>query len=176
VWRQALARRGFQSSDDVYMHFWQPLSTAHAAEVPGVTCTRTDQDIADRVTVQRGAFDNSTFTVERWHAMADGPLFRPELDLIARTNEGEPASALTAWFAGEGRCAMIEPMGTHRDFRRQGHGTRVLLGACAALARLGASSVTVMTYASSPAAVGVYRAAGFRSMGLMTAMARPRPV
>jgi len=172
LWRRELARRGFQSSDEVFVHFWRPLSDADAVDVPGVTSTGTTQDIEDRVTVQRGAFDNSTFTVERWHAMAAGPGFRPELDLVARTADGAPAAALTAWFAGAGRCAMIEPMGTHRDFRRQGHGTRVLRGACAALARLGASGVTVMTYASSPAAVRVYRAAGFRSVGLLTEMVR----
>lgn len=173
IWREVLARRGWASSDDVYVHFWQPLSADRVREVPGVRSTRTSQDIEDRVLVQRGAFENSTFTVERWHAMAAGPTFRPELDLVARTDTGEPASALTAWFAGEGRCGMIEPMGTHHEYRRQGHGVRVLEAACVALARLGASGVTVMTYANSPAAVGVYRAAGFRSMGLLTAMVRP---
>jgi GNAT superfamily N-acetyltransferase len=105
--------------------------------------------------------------------MAAGPGFRPELDLLARTDTGVPVAALTAWFGGEGRCGMIEPMGTHHAHRRQGHGVRVLRGACAALAKLGAAGVTVMTPASSPAAVGVYRAAGFRSMGLLTAIVRP---
>ena len=172
IWREVLARRGFASSDDVFVHFWQPLSADRVREVPGVHSTRTAQDIEDRVLVQRGAFENSTFTVERWHAMEAGPTFRPELDLVACTDTGEPASALTAWFAGEGRCGMIEPMGTHHAYRRQGHGVRVLDAACVALSRLGASGVTVMTYANSPAAVGVYRAAGFRSMGLLTAMVR----
>lgn len=174
VWRQAIARRGFTATlDEVYVHFWQPLSAADAIEVPGVDWTRTDADIADRVRVQRDSFANSTFTVERWHAMAAGPTFRRELDLLARTETGEAASALTAWFAGEGRCGMIEPLGTHPDFRQQGHGRRVLRAACATLAGMGANGVTVITYFDSPAAVRVYLSAGFRALDTLTAMARP---
>jgi ribosomal protein S18 acetylase RimI-like enzyme len=174
AWRRAVARRGFDTSlNDLYVHFWQPLSEADIVDVPGVAPTRTDEDIADRVFVQRNSFERSTFTVERWHAMAEGPGFRPELDLVARTDRGEPAAALPAWFAGEGRCGMIEPLGTHPDFRRQGHGTRVLRAACSALAAMGANGVTVLTYHSSPAAVGVYRAAGFRCMDIISAMERP---
>jgi hypothetical protein len=173
VWREVLARRGFDSASEAFVHFWQPLSAADGGDVPGVSATRSAKDIEDRVLVQRGAFENSTFTVERWRAMAAGPGFHPELDLVARTDTGAPASALTAWFGGEGRCGMIEPMGTHHVHRRLGHGVRVLRGACAALAKLGASGVTVMTPASSPAAVGVYRAAGFKSMGQLTEMVRP---
>jgi ribosomal protein S18 acetylase RimI-like enzyme len=171
-WRRELAMRGFALDDELFAHFWMPLRASDAVDVPGVLPVRSEQDIADRVTVQRGAFDNSTFTVERWHAMASGPRFRAELDLVARTETGEPASALTAWFGGEGRCAMIEPMGTHRDFRQQGHGTRVLRAAASVLAGMGASGVTVMTYTSSPAALAVYRAAGFRRVGTLAGMVR----
>lgn len=132
-------------------------------------------DIADRVAIQRAAFPNPTFTVEKWHAMAAGPSFQSEFDLLARDGDARPVAAVTVWLPGAGKCGMIEPMGTHADHRRQGHGRRVILAAWGALARAGASGVCVVTPESNAAAVAVYRSAGFRRIGLLSAMVRPSP-
>lgn len=176
VWRQVFAERGFDATTEAWLHFWKPLTGADIDDVPGVETTAgDDRKIADRVAVQRAAFANSTFTVERWHAMAAGPSFRPEFDLLARDATGGAAAAVTAWLPGEGKSGMLEPMGTHPDYQRIGHGKRVILAACAALAQAGASGVCVVTPASNVAAVAAYRSAGFRRLGLLSAMVRPCP-
>ncbi len=133
VWRQVFAERGFEATTDAWAQLWNPLGFAAIVDVPGVETTSDDRSIAARVAVQKAAFVNSTFTVEKWHAMASGPSFRRELDLLARNDAGEPVAAVTAWLAGVGKCGMLEPMGTHPEHRRQGHGRRVVLAACAAL-------------------------------------------
>jgi ribosomal protein S18 acetylase RimI-like enzyme len=172
VWRQVLAERGFEASNDAWAHLWKPLGLGDIVDIPEVEMTDTEQAIADRVAVQKAAFANSTFTVDKWHEMANGPTLRPELDLLARDKRGNPVAALTAWLPGEGKCGMLEPMGTHPDFRRMGHGKRVIQAAFAALARAGAASVCVVTPESNVAAVELYRSAGFRRIGLMSGTVR----
>ncbi|GAB2957699.1 GNAT family N-acetyltransferase [Nonomuraea fastidiosa] len=116
---------------------------------------------ADRVLVQRSAFPGSTFTVERWHAMKRSPAGDLAVEALVRTPEGAPAAAVTGWFAGEGRCALLEPVGTHADHRGHGYGREAVLATCAALVERGASAVAVVTPKSLTPAVALYRSAGF---------------
>lgn len=116
---------------------------------------------ADRVLVQRAAFAGSTFTVERWHQMKRSPAGELAVEALARTPAGEPAAAATGWFAGVGRCGLLEPVGTHPDHRGHGYGRDAVLSVCAALVERGASAVAVVTPASNEAGVAFYRAVGF---------------
>jgi GNAT superfamily N-acetyltransferase len=89
---------------------------------------------ADRVLVQRSAFAGSTFTIERWRTMKRSPAGGLAVEALVRTPAGEPAAAATGWFAGVGRCGLLEPVGTHPDHRGHGYGRDAVLGTCAALA------------------------------------------
>ncbi|MEI5008218.1 GNAT family N-acetyltransferase [Streptomyces sp. PmtA] len=112
--------------------------------------------------VQRAAFDGSTFTVERWHAMAAGLPYADARCLVAYDDRGDAVAAVTVWSAGPGRPGLLEPMGVHRGHRRRGHGEAITLAAAAALRELGSSSALVCTPSSNAAAVATYRSAGFR--------------
>ena len=170
-WRAELAGRGWGLDPDLWVHLWRPLSSDDASrQVPGVAPVSGPADVADRVAVQRSAFDSSTFTEARWAQMAGSTAYDPRLDLLARDDAGTPVAALTAWTAGEGRCAIVEPMGTAAGHTRRGHGRRLLEGAAAALARAGASGVAVRTPASNVAGVAAYRSAGFSAIGLAADM------
>jgi ribosomal protein S18 acetylase RimI-like enzyme len=114
--------------------------------------------------VHRASFDGSTFTDERWHAMAAG---RPYVDarcLVARNEQGEAVAAVTVWSAGEGKPGLIEPMGVHRAHRGHGYGKAITLAAARALQELGSSSVDVGTPSSNVAAVATYRSAGLEQL------------
>ncbi|MEU5282193.1 GNAT family N-acetyltransferase [Streptomyces asoensis] len=134
---------------------WTPRPVSSRAEPVGADAA------ADRVLVQRSAFPGSTFTLERWHAMKRSPAGGLAVEALVRTSAGEPAAAATGWFAGTGRCGLLEPVGTRPDHRGHGHGRDAVLGACAALARRGASAVAVVTPSANDAAVATYRSAGF---------------
>ena len=146
---------------------------------PGPVSTRAGSvgaaDVADRVLVQRSAFVNSTFTVERWQAMKRSPAGGMAVETLVRTPAGEPAAAATGWFAGVGRCGLLEPVGTHPDHRGRGYGRDAVLGACAALAGRGASAVAVVTPSDNRAAVALYRSAGFAVLRENRDRVRPRP-
>lgn len=88
-------------------------------------------DVAARTAVQRAASERSTFTDERWHAMAAGPAYADARCLVAHDDDGAAVAAVTVWSAGPGRPGLIEPMGVHRDHRGHGHGRAITLAAAA---------------------------------------------
>ncbi|GAA1613141.1 hypothetical protein GCM10009789_79240 [Kribbella sancticallisti] len=116
---------------------------------------------AVRTAVQRASFDGSSFTDERWHAMAAGTPYASARCLVGRNERGDAVAAVTVWSAGPGKPGLLEPMGVHRDFRGNGYGRAITLAAAAALRDLGASSALVCTPSSNVGAVATYRAAGF---------------
>lgn len=117
-----------------------------------------------RAAVQRAAFDNSTFTEERWHAMAAGAPYAEARCLVAYDDQGTAVAGVTVWSAGPGRPGLLEPMGVHRDHRGRGHGMAVTTAAAAALRDMGSSSAIVCTPSSNLGAVATYRSAGFQQL------------
>ncbi|MET9952730.1 GNAT family N-acetyltransferase [Streptomyces sp. NPDC006339] len=115
--------------------------------------------------VHRAGFEGSTFTEERWHAMAAGLPYTEARCLIAyddRDDRHDAVATVTVWSAGPGRPGLLEPMSVHRDHRRRGHGRTMSLAAAATLRSLGSSSVLVCTPSANVAAVAAYTSAGFR--------------
>jgi ribosomal protein S18 acetylase RimI-like enzyme len=132
---------------------------------PGVRIETTGPEQAHvRTAVHRESFGGSTFTDERWHAMAAGTPYADARCLVAYDEQGAAVAAVTVWSAGPGRPGLLEPMGVHRDHRGRGHGLAVTVAAAATLRRLGSSSALVCTPSSNAAAVATYRAAGFRRL------------
>jgi ribosomal protein S18 acetylase RimI-like enzyme len=117
-----------------------------------------------RAAVQRASFDNSTFTDERWHAMAAGLPYADARCLVAYDDQGNAVAAVTVWSAGPGKPGLLEPMGVHRDHRGHGYGNAITVAAAAALQELGSSSAIVCTPSSNVGAVATYTSAGFRQL------------
>jgi GNAT superfamily N-acetyltransferase len=162
--RTLLSARGWTLDPDPWVALFRPLSASdQRLGDASVRPLDGSQDIADRVSVQRSAFEGSTFTVEAWRRMSATTAYDRALDLLAR-HEGAAVSAATAWSAGPGKCAILEPVGTHSGHRGGGHGRRVVLAALGALARVGASGVTVHTPTSNRTAVAAYEACGLRAL------------
>jgi GNAT superfamily N-acetyltransferase len=147
---------------------WTPLrrDLADPVEDPGLGVNVIGPDDAPvRTAIQRASFDGSTFTDERWHAMAAGAPYGSARCLVGRDSRGEAVAAVTVWSAGPGKPGLLEPMGVHRDFRGNGYGQAITLAAAAVLRDdLGASSATVCTPSFNVGAVATYRAAGFEAL------------
>ncbi|CAL9331789.1 GNAT family N-acetyltransferase [Streptomyces sp. enrichment culture] len=144
---------------------WTPLrrDLTDPVEDPGLRIRTTGPRSAPvRTAVHRAAFDGSTFTDDRWHAMATGAPYADARCLVAHDERDVPVAAVTVWSAGPGRPGLLEPMGVHRDHRGRGHGRAITLAAAAALRELGSSSALVCTPSALAGAVATYRSAGFR--------------
>ena len=146
---------------------WTPLSRdlAEPVEDCGVRIEVIGPERARvRAAVQRAAFDGSTFTDERWHAMAAGSPYADARCLVAYEGRDTAVAAATVWSAGAGRPGLLEPMGVHREYRGHGYGTAITVAAAAALRELGSSSATVCTASSNVGAVATYKSACFQQL------------
>src|SRR5262249_40980137 len=129
---------------------------------PGLRIEVIGSEDADvRSAVQRAAFEFSTFTEERWRAMAAGLPYRDARCLVAYDDEGTAVAAATVWSAGRGKPGLLERRGVHGAHRGHGYGTAITVAAAAALQRMGASTATVCTESSNRGGVATYRSAGF---------------
>jgi len=104
-----------------------------------------------RTAVQRASFDRSTFTDERWQAMAAGLPYADARCLVAYDDQGNAVAAATVWSAGPGKPGLLEPMGVHREHRGQAYGKAITVAAAAALQELGSSSAIVCTPSANAA-------------------------
>lgn len=164
--RSLLDQRGWTEDEP-----WTPLvhDLQDPVEVPGLRVETVAHDrVADRVAVQRAAFDQSSFTADQWTVMSQSPAYRHARCLVGYDDQGEAVAAVTVWSAGVGRPGLLEPLGVHRDHRGRGYGTAISLSAASALREMGASSAIVATPASNAGAVAAYASAGFRRMPAVT--------
>jgi ribosomal protein S18 acetylase RimI-like enzyme len=146
---------------------WTPLCLDLAEPVsdPGVRIEVIGPEQAHVwAAVQRASFDRSTFTEERWHAMAAGSPYADARCLVAYDDHGTAVAAVAVWSAGPGKPGLLEPMGVHRDHRGHGHGKAISVAAAAALQELGSSSALVCTPSVNVGAVATYKSAGFRRL------------
>jgi ribosomal protein S18 acetylase RimI-like enzyme len=146
---------------------WTPLrqDLTEPATDPGVRIAVIGPEHAHaRTAVQRAAFDNSTFTDGRWHAMAAGLPYADARCLVAYDDQANAVAAVTVWSAGPGKPGLLEPMGVHRDHRGHGYGKAITVAAAAALQELGSSSAIVCTPSSNVGAVATYKSAGFQQL------------
>ena len=142
------------------------LDLSEPVPEPGVRIEVTGaEQVPVRVAVQRASFDTSTFTEERWHAMAAAPPYADARCLVAYDDDqGTAVAAATVWSAGSGRPGLLEPLGVHREHRGRGYGRAISIAAAAALREMGSSSATVCTPSSNVGAVATYQSAGFQAV------------
>lgn len=146
---------------------WTPLrrDLTEPVKDPGVRIEVTGPEQAHvRTAVQRASFDRSTFTDERWLAMASGLPYAHARCLVAYDDRGNAVAAVTVWSAGPGRPGLLEPMGVHREYRGRGYGKAITVAAAAALQELGSSSAIVCTPSVNVGAVATYKSAGFQQL------------
>jgi ribosomal protein S18 acetylase RimI-like enzyme len=100
-----------------------------------------------RVLAHQAAFAPSDLIVERYERVQARWPYRPELDRIVLTGQGEVVAFCTAWTDEENRAGLLEPVGTHPAHQRRGLASevcldalRVLRGAWARMAQVGFGS------------------------------------
>jgi GNAT superfamily N-acetyltransferase len=160
--QEVLLEDGWKT-DEPWTPLRRDLETPVKAPDMRIEVVRPDQ-VHERVAVQRASFDKSTFTDERWYAMAAGWPYADGRCLLAYDHQGNAVAAVTVWSAGEGKPGLVEPMGVHRDHRGHGYGRAITVAAAAALQDLGSSSAIVYTQSSNVGGVATYKSAGFHQL------------
>lgn len=121
--------------------------------------------VEDRVKLHQHVWNTARHTVEVFRRMQDAPLYRPDLDLMVVAPSGELACYVLGWYDPASRSGLMEPVGTHADFRRQGLGKRMIREMTRRMAALGAQNVMIGGKERNVAATALYQSAGYRLDG-----------
>jgi len=160
----ALRARGYQESvtggGDVLRRDLLDLTAPAPAPGYRLQWVADEADVLERVTAHQAAFAPSDLSFDRYQRVRATWPYRPELDRIAVADDGSVASFCTAWLDEQNASGLLEPVGTHPDYRRRGLATAVCLDALRALRHAGARTAQVGT--GSAVARATYLAAGFR--------------
>ncbi len=95
------------------------------------------------------------------------PTYRPELDLVVSTPDGELAGFCVGWFEPSRRIAPIEPLGVHPRFHQLGLGRVLLLEVLRRFKEHGATSAMVETDGDRILARHTYESVGFQLVHIM---------
>lgn len=150
---------------------WTPLrrSLDEPVRLPELSFRRVDPAQAGQwMETHLNAFRGQDFSaadleraVQRWHTMANTPIYEQGQCLTAYDSEMNPLAIAAVWSAGSGRPGLLEPIAVHRASRGKGYGTSISLAAAAELRSMGASSALVCTPSENTTAISTYLAAGF---------------
>jgi len=165
---ETLRRRGYAEVEagPWFAYLIRDLAEIEAADVPAGFTLRTvgPADVGSRVEAHRSAWDPSRVTVESYrNVMAAWP-YRAGLDCVAVAPDGRIASYVLVWFDEANRVGELEPVGTHRDFRRLGLARAVSLDALRRLREAGAERAIVLGRGDEeyPIPKRLYESVGFR--------------
>ncbi|MEU4829893.1 GNAT family N-acetyltransferase [Streptosporangium sp. NPDC023615] len=177
----ALARHGYRpgpADAPFQVRMSRDLSDLPEPEVPpGFTMrhVRGEEDVAERVAVHRSAFAPSSVTEESYRNVMRAWPYRPELDCVVEAPDGRLVAYCLIWPDALNGVGELEPVGTHRDFRRLGLARAVCLYALHRLGRTGAAGAIVQPRgdAGYPVPARLYEAIGFRTVDRTVRHTRP---
>lgn len=139
-----------------------------AALPPGAVVRPVDGDdaaaIAARVALHREVWNSSRFTADGYRRLRERPVYRPDLDLVAATPDGDLAAYAIVWWDEATRTGEFEPVGTAVRHRRRGYGKALLRDALRRLHVIGAEHAVVISATSEETAPSraLYESTGFR--------------
>lgn len=121
---------------------------------------------ADAVAVHRDAWHPSSFTEAALERVQRTWPYRADMHVLVEAPDGRLAATAISWLDDMSQTAEFEPVGTHRDFRRQGLGTALQLYGMHRTRAAGANRMLVACLGSPahPAALNLYRGVGFSSL------------
>jgi len=172
LYADTLSRHGYSRGEALELVFQQTLADPiPAPTLPDGWTVRPVSGPAEfekRVELHRAVWRPSRVTVEAYERLRAAPLYRPDLDLVAVSSDGDFGAYCICWYDPVNHTGEFEPVGAHRDFRQRGLGKAVVQEGLRRLQTLGATLASVSPAASgnsekfvAAAAHGLYASAGF---------------
>jgi ribosomal protein S18 acetylase RimI-like enzyme len=168
VRNEALGECGYEQGQPAFRQFALNLSgNERSPSLPAGYILRdmreaTAEDIQRRVDVHRAAFAPSEMTFAKYQRVMTSPTYRPELDIVIRTDDESFAAFTIVWFDEANQIGLFEPVGTHPDHQRRGLGRAIMAEGLRQLNALGATRALVSTGPDNLEANGLYKSAGFQ--------------
>jgi mycothiol synthase len=181
LYTAALERRGYAREERSSLIFHRPLEAPQPAPVlPDGWAIRSmaelnaPADLARRVELHREVWAPSRVTLEAYQGLRAAAGYRPDLDLVAVSPEGELGAYCICWADDANRSGEFEPVGARPAYRQVGLARAVLHEGCRRLRAGGATLAIVYTgatdnlpkFAAEPAR-RLYLSAGFTIVNYM---------
>lgn len=161
---QIAAEHGYTLSDKGYRYTTRslsdPLPDSTLPEGFYIRPTLGVQEVGRLIEVHSGAF-NSTWTREQYLKVMNGPGYDAEHEMLVVGPDGRFAAFCIYWLDDINKTALFEPVGTHKDFHRQGMGRALMVATMQRMRVEGAETAIVWHELSNPASTGLYTAMGF---------------
>ena len=132
------------------------------------------QEAAAVAEVHAAAF-GSSWTPDLYRTVMESPGYAPEREFVAEAADGTLAAFTVTWHDPVNRTGLFEPVGTHRDHRRRGLGTALLLVAMHAMADAGLEHAEVVNENTNEASRALYARCGFVPRYLLDGYSKPIP-
>lgn len=170
VARDALTAAGYRDTGETDFHLnAQPLGGSLAEpELPEGAVVRPvnfddPAEVAARVALHQEVWEPSKFSEEGYPRLRSKPIYRPDLDLVAVTPEGELAAYCIVWWDPASRTSLFEPVGAAMAHRRKGYAKALLRDALRRVRDLGGEQAYVIseTNAEREPSRRLYASVGF---------------
>jgi GNAT superfamily N-acetyltransferase len=126
--------------------------------------TAAEVDAHEVVQAHVDAWYPSTYTARAYDDVRATATYRPDLHVLVEGPNGVMVASTIMWLDEANQTAEFEPVGTHRDYRRQGLSSAMLWQGMHLAQAAGATHMTVACLGSpgDAAAKGLYYSVGFR--------------
>ena len=123
-----------------------------------------DVSVADALEAHRSAWPSSRMTEASLERVQQTWPYRADLHVLIEAPDGTLAASAIIWLDEATRTAEFEPVGTHREFRRQGLGAALQLHGMQRAQAAGATRMLVACLGAPahPSARNLYYGVGFR--------------
>jgi len=168
---EALKRAGFTPTQNRMLRLEHTAEPSDLVAVPlpsgyrFADMAQGDVRAEARVELHQHVWPRSQVTAEAYRRLQAAPLYRPDLDVMVVTPSGELACYALGWYDPASRTGLMEPVGTHVNFRRQGLGRCLIREMTRRLVVLGGQKVTIGSYERNQAATRLYQSAGYSLNG-----------
>jgi GNAT superfamily N-acetyltransferase len=121
------------------------------------------------------AWHPSSYSLEAHEGVRRTATYRDDLHILVEAPDGTMVASTIIWFDEVNRTAEFEPVGTHREYRRRGLSTAMLLHGMRVVRDAGATHMTVVCLgAPGNAALRLYESVGFRELSRDTELLKRR--
>jgi len=124
------------------------------------------EDAAALADIHNAAF-GPIWTPDLYRKVMESPGYEPERELVIHAPDGALVAFSIIWFDYLNHTGLFEPVGTHKDYQRQGFGRAIILYGMQKMAAAGMEFATVAHFGNNEAARGLYQSCGFKPWHLL---------
>jgi len=165
-----LKERGFERAEAFMWYLEHSLNTG----IPGlklpqdyaVRSVRGETDLHRRARASHRAFGSTRNFDDYWpryQRFMHSPVYNPNFDLVTEAPDGQFTSFCIVWPDPVNHIGLVEPVGTHPDFQRQGMGRCVVSAGLRQLGAWGMNRAMICAENDNQAAIKLYKAIGFET-------------